>query len=59
MLVYWVTAPVGVGHLFDVAARAALVDRHPQRVEHELGAHVRRELPADDPAVVSGRSGRS
>jgi hypothetical protein len=28
------------------------VQRHPQRVENERGAHVRGELPADDPAAV-------
>src|SRR3954464_8860277 len=47
------TAPVGVGDEFDVdRVGVALVDRHPQRVQDELGAHVRCELPADDPAAV-------
>ena len=36
----------------DVRARAAQVERHPQRVEDEVGAHVVGELPADDLAAV-------
>jgi hypothetical protein len=37
-------------HELDVdAVSAALADRHPQRVQHEARAHVRGELPADDP----------
>jgi hypothetical protein len=36
----------------DVGAKAALAERHLESVEDEVGAHVRRELPADDhPAV--------
>jgi hypothetical protein len=31
----------------DVGAALAGRERHPQRVEHEIGAHVVRELPAD------------
>jgi len=38
-------------HELDVGAGPALVERHPQRVEHEVGAHVRSELPADDAAA--------
>jgi hypothetical protein len=37
MLVYSAAA-AGVRHLFDVGARDVLLDRHPQRAEHELGA---------------------
>jgi hypothetical protein len=36
----------------DVGAGTAEVERHPQRVEDEVGAHVVGELPTDDhPAV--------
>jgi len=36
----------------DIGARAALAERHLERVEDEVGAHVAGELPADDrPAV--------
>ena len=38
-------------HELDVGAGAALVERHPQRVEDEVGAHVAGELPADDAAA--------
>jgi hypothetical protein len=41
-----------VVHEFDVGAGAATRERHPQRVKDEVGAHVPRELPADDPAAV-------
>ena len=34
-----------------VGAGVATRERHAQRVEHEIGAHVARELPADDPAA--------
>jgi hypothetical protein len=45
-------ARVGVVHEGDISAGRSLMQRHPQRVEHEVGAHVRRELPADDrPAI--------
>jgi hypothetical protein len=45
-------ASVGVVDQLDVGAGAAPVKRHSQRVEDEVGAHVRGELPADDhPAV--------
>jgi hypothetical protein len=37
-----------VGHEREVRAGLARRERHPQRVEHEIGPHVRRELPADD-----------
>jgi hypothetical protein len=42
------TRPIGVADQREV--RAGLPDRqgHPQRVEHQVGAHVRGELPADD-----------
>ena len=39
-------------HERDVGAGPALGERHPQRVEDERGAHVVRELPADDAAAV-------
>jgi hypothetical protein len=39
-------------HQRDVGARAALGERHPQRVQDEIGAHVAGELPADDHAAV-------
>ncbi len=45
-------AAIGVAHETDVGAGPALVKRHPQRVEDEIGAHVGRELPADDAARV-------
>ena len=39
-------------HKLDIGARAAEVERHPQCVKDEGGAHVAGELPADDhPAV--------
>jgi hypothetical protein len=41
-----------VGDQLDVGAALASRERHPQRVEDERGAHVRRELPADDAAAV-------
>src|SRR5581483_5243618 len=45
-------AGVAVVDELDVGAGAAQVERHPQRVEDEIGAHVVGELPADDhPAV--------
>ena len=39
-------------HERDVGAGRAQSERHPQRVEHERGAHVAGELPADDHAAV-------
>jgi hypothetical protein len=36
----------------DIGAASALVQRHPQGVKNERGAHVAGELPADDPAAV-------
>ena len=41
-------ARVRVVHRLDVGAGTALCERHSQGVKHEVGAHVRRELPADD-----------
>jgi hypothetical protein len=35
----------------DVGSAAALTKRHLERVEDEIGAHVRSELPADDLAA--------
>jgi hypothetical protein len=32
----------------DVGTRLAAMQRHPQRLEDEVSAHVRGELPADD-----------
>src|SRR2546427_11366080 len=37
----------------DVGASPALSKRHLERVENEIGAHVRRELPANDLAAES------
>jgi hypothetical protein len=34
--------------LLDVGAGAALSECHPQGIEDEVGAHISRELPADD-----------
>src|SRR2546430_14527252 len=45
-------AAVGVVDELDVGAGAAQPERHLERVEHEVGAHVRRELPADDHPTV-------
>ena len=44
------SAGVAVMDQLDVGAGVATRERHPQRVEHEIGAHVAGELPADDPA---------
>jgi hypothetical protein len=35
-------------HQLDVGAVPAAGERHPERVEHQVGAHVAGELPADD-----------
>jgi hypothetical protein len=45
-------AAVAVMHERDGGTRRALAERHPQRVEHERGAHVRRQLPTDDAAAA-------
>jgi hypothetical protein len=47
-----VRAAVAVVHQGDVGPLVALAEGHPQRVEDQRGAHVRRQLPADDPAAV-------
>jgi hypothetical protein len=39
-------------HERDVSSGAALMQRHPQSVENEVGAHVACELPADDHSAV-------
>jgi hypothetical protein len=39
-------------HELHVSAGGSPRERHPQGVEDEVGAHVRRELPADDPPAV-------
>jgi hypothetical protein len=39
-------------HKRDVGARAALPERHSQRVEHQGGAHVAGQLPAHHLAAV-------
>jgi hypothetical protein len=44
-------AAIAVLHELDVGARPALRERHAQRVEHQVGAHVAGELPANDPAA--------
>jgi hypothetical protein len=41
-------AGVGVVDQLDIRVVVTTGQRHPQRVEHEVGAHVGRELPADD-----------
>src|SRR5215217_2132852 len=46
------TAGIAVMNQLDVGARSAARERHPQRIEHEIGAHVTGQLPADDPAAV-------
>jgi hypothetical protein len=38
-------------HQLDVSAGLALGERHPQRIEDEVCAHVRCQLPADDLAA--------
>jgi len=45
------TAPVGMSHEPEVSAGLPGADRHPESVEDETGAHVRRQLPADHPAA--------
>jgi hypothetical protein len=37
-----------VGHQLEVRSGLAERERHPERVEHEAGAHVAGDLPADD-----------
>jgi hypothetical protein len=44
-------AAVGVVNQLDVGTGAAVRERHPQRVEHEVGAHVAGELPTHHPAA--------
>lgn len=44
-------AAVGVVDQLDVGAGTALAERLPQRIKHQVGAHVGGELPADDPAA--------
>ena len=44
------TAAVRVMDELDVGAGPALMQRHPERIEHEVGAHVAGELPADHAA---------
>jgi hypothetical protein len=44
---------IGVMNQRDVGAGVADRERHPQRVQHEVGAHVAGELPAHDLAAVS------
>jgi hypothetical protein len=41
-------AAVAVVDELDVGASAAHTERHLERVEHRVGAHVRGEVPADD-----------
>ena len=41
-------AGVLVAEEHDVEARLAAMKRHRQRIEDEVGAHLARELPADD-----------
>jgi hypothetical protein len=46
-------ARIAVMNERDIGSRLSLVQRHLERVEHEVGSHVARELPADDLAAVS------
>jgi hypothetical protein len=39
-------------HQLQVGAGLTTRQRHPQRVEDQVGAHVAGELPADDPARI-------
>jgi len=41
-------AAVGVGDELEVGAVVTLAEGHPQGVEHQVGAHVGGQLPADD-----------
>jgi hypothetical protein len=45
-------AGIGVVDQRDSGALVTARERHAQDVEDEVGAHVRGELPADDPAAV-------
>lgn len=40
-----------MGDQLEVVTRLALGEGHPQGVEHQVGAHVGGQLPADDPAA--------
>jgi len=44
-------AAIGVGDQLEVGAGPTLAERHPQRIEDEVGAHVGCQLPADDSAA--------
>ena len=46
-----VASPCRCGDEPEVSAGPAGAQRHPERVEDEVGAHVRRELPADHAAA--------
>ena len=46
-------AGVAVVHELDLVDPLGHGEGHPERVEDEVGAHVRRELPADHLAAVS------
>jgi len=46
-------APVGMCDQPEVGARLTGAERHSERVEDEVGAHVAGELPADHPAAVN------
>jgi hypothetical protein len=45
-------AGIGVCHERDVCSGGPLMQSHPESIEHQVGAHVVGELPADDPAAV-------
>ena len=45
-------AGITVMDKLDVGAGPTARERHPQRIEHEIGAHVTRELRADHAAAV-------
>jgi hypothetical protein len=52
-------ATVAVMHELDVGAGTAQPERHLERVEDEVGAHVHSELPADNhPAEAVGDEGK-
>jgi hypothetical protein len=46
------TAGVRMCHERDVCSGGALMQSHPESVEHQVGPHVAGELPADDPPAV-------
>ena len=43
-------------HELDVGSGAPARERHAQRVEHQIGAHVAGELPTDDTRGQTSRT---